>query len=224
MHLFRIRKFNGFALSTFLCAAFICASGYGQNQPASSPEDQALQQQLQENFGTIMQNMMAKGIDPRQFFQKLQEGADPAEIQQQLVDQGIIDQKTLTQMQSTMQKLTNNTIRQQLEASDDEWAVLQPLIQKVMAASSAAGQQGMPMARFMTGQSPAAKKLSKAKQALAAAIKDANTTPGQFATALQAVRDARRDAGKELAAAQHELVSVLTVRQEGVLASMGIIE
>jgi hypothetical protein len=200
-----------------------------QTQNAPSADQQKMIEQMQETFQTIMQNMQAKGIDPMQFFQQIQNGADPADIQKQLVDRGIIDQATLTQMQTNMQKLTTSRIRDQLEVTDDtEWAALEPLVQHVMAAMAAVnrtgGGMGGGMAGFMTMQSPAAANLAKASRQLRAVLQDPTTPAQQVASLLQTYRDARTRVQDELTAARIELSSVLTVRQEATLSAMGLLD
>jgi hypothetical protein len=218
--------FNHVTTTVFVAAMLACRLGYSQQQPNVSDDRQALMDQMRENGLKIMQNMQAKGIDPGQFFQQMQGGGDPADIARKMVEQGIIDQQTLDQMQTTMQKLSLLSIKDRLQATDAEWAVLEPLLQKVEAASGVVTRpgMGMMMGGFIASKSPAVLDLSKAKQALAAATKDPNTTAEQFAAALKAVRDARDKALGELEEARQALVGVLSVRQEGILASMGIIE
>jgi len=208
-----------------LLALTVVNSARGQQQTDPSPEQQQLEDQMRQNFQTMMQNMQAKGIDPGTFFQQMRQGVDMADIQKQMVDQGIIDAQTAAQMQATMQKLTTLRLRDQLQCSDAEWAVMDPLIQKVIAASNAVGSGGGRMGGFVSSTpSPAAADLSKAKRALHAAIADANTTPDQFASLLKDLRDARDKAKDELEAARRDLVGVLNVRQEAALTQMGVLE
>jgi len=212
------------ALVIFASILFTSVQAFAQNQPAPSPDQQAMIQQMQQMGQTIMQNMQAKGMDPQQLFQEIQNGTDPADIQQELIDKGIIDQATVTQMQANVQKLAFSQIRTQLNiTSDDEWAALEPMILKVLAATGAV-DRASPLAGLITSQSAAAADLAKATRALRAAIKDPTTSGDQFATLLQAYRDARNAARGELKAARSELISVLTVRQEGVLTALGLLE
>jgi hypothetical protein len=199
-----------------------------QTQNGPSADEQAIRTQLQEAFQTIMQNMQAKGIDPMQFFQQMQNGADPADIQKQLVDRGIIDQETLTKMQTNMQKLVTGRIRDQLDVTDSEWEALAPLVQNVMADMAAVnrtgGGMGGAMAGFMTTQSPAAANLAKASRELRAALQDPTVPAQEVASLLRTYRDARSKVQDELAAARIELSSVLTLRQEATLSALGLLE
>ncbi|MGA2231703.1 MAG: hypothetical protein ABSH22_12460 [Tepidisphaeraceae bacterium] len=195
-----------------------------QNQAGPSPEQQAMIQQMQQSFQMIMQNMQAKGMDPQQLFQEMQNGADPADIQQELIDKGILDQATFMQMQANVQKFAYSQIRTQLNiTSDDEWAALEPMIQKVLESIGAVDRTS-PLAGVIISKSASAADLAKATRDLRAAIKDPNTSGDQFATLLKAYRDARDAARAELNQARSELTSVLTVRQEGVLTTLGVLE
>ena len=206
----------------------LSTSARAQAQTAPSADEQAMRDQLRQSFETIMQNMQAKGIDPGQFFQQIQNGADPADIQKQLVDRGIIDQDTLTKMQSNMLKLTTSRIRDQLDVTDSEWEALAPLVQNVMADMAAVnrtgGGMGGGMAAFMTQQSPAAANLAKASRDLRAALQDPTVPAQQVASLLRTYRDARSKVQDELAAARIELSSVLTLRQEATLSALGLLE
>lgn len=216
--------FKRLTASLLLSIAILSASARAQTQVGPSADQQAMMGQMQQTFQKIMQNMQAKGIDPQQFFQQIQNGADPADIQKQLIDRGIIDQQTMTQMQTNMQKLATRRIRDQLEVSDSDWAALEPLILKVMAASGAVNRTGGGMGGFMTVQSTAGANLAKASRDLRAAIADPTTPPERVGALLIAYRDARSRVQDELVAARKELTSVLTVRQEGILSSLGILE
>jgi len=218
-----------FTALTLLLLSILSSTLHAQAQ-APTDDQQAAQDQMRTMFQTMMQNMQDKGIDPRTFFQQMQSGADPADIQKQLIDQGIIDQKMIDQMQSTMQSLQASTIKAQLNPTDDEWKTLWPLIQKVLTASAAingtraggGGMMGGGMG-FMTAQ-PANSDLAKATRALRQALKDPTTSAEQFTAVLSDYRSERAKAQATLNAARQDLTSVLTVRQEAILATMGILE
>ena len=120
-------------------------------------------------------------------------------------------------------------MKERLGATDDEWKVLQPRIEKVSNArraadsssgrvgSSGRGPGGGDSNRSSEPQSP----LSKAAQDLRTATENKDTPPAEVTAKLAAFREARARAEAELAAAQKELVEVLTPRQEAILVSMG---
>jgi hypothetical protein len=214
--------FLNLALTTLL----FTSSVFAQDQSNSANDPQAAAQQMRQ---TIIQNMMAKGIDPQEFFgqirQQIQDGTfDPAELQQTMIDKGIIDRQMAEQMQTTMQSATMSRIREQVAASDAEWKVLQPKIQKVLVLLAAAAPpgQGAGMSMMMgagVGVSPVA----KATKDLRAALKDPHTSEEAFGARLRAWREAHEKAKTDLATAQKDLTDVLTVRQEAVLMQMGLI-
>ncbi len=225
----------GVALSVALTVAAVPAVG----QTAPPSDDDALASQVQDTFRQIIQNMIAKGIDPRQFFTQMQSGTDPADIAKQMVDQGLIDPQSLTQLQTNTQKLSTGRIRARLEATDAEWAVLEPMIRKVMTAQAALQRAGGSMtgggggggamrSGLMSGfgavQTPAGIDLSRAVRTLRTALQSKHASPDEITAALAALRDARDRAAAELAAAQKDLTSAVTTRQEGVLTSLGILE
>ena len=136
----------------------------------------------------------------------------------------------------------NARIKEQLKATDEEWAVLQPLIEKVQnkqrdAMTSrgfggffggrggggpggdrgAGGGGGGGGDRGDRGGSPEA-------QALRTAIESDSTSAEDLKAKLAAVREARKKAAAELEAARADLAKVLSVRQEAVLVSMGVLD
>jgi hypothetical protein len=212
-----------------LAVVGLAASARAQAQDQAAMDDQAaMREAMQPMFQTIMQNMNDKGIDPRTFFQQMQNG-DPAEMQKQLVAQGLIDQKTIDQVTYNVQTIQSKSLKRQLGATDEQWTTLWPLIQKVMKASATAngsrGQMGgMGMGGFMTSMPAAGNEVSRTRKALDSAIKDPGTGAAEFAAVLKDYRAARAQAQADLDAAKQELVSALTTRQEGVLTTLGIIE
>jgi hypothetical protein len=215
------------AASMLLLVAILSASARAQEQQGPSDDQMAMMQAMQPLFQTMMQNMAAKGIDPGQFFQQMQNGVDPAEIQKQLIDQGLIDQKTLDQVQANVQGIMSNSIKRRLEATDEEWKTLWPLIQKVMTASAAvSGGRGGPgmMGGGLISPPSTPTDLTKATRALRDVLKDPGNGAGRVAAALKDYRDARAKAAVQLEAARQDLIATLTVRQEATLADIGILE
>ncbi|MEO8353968.1 MAG: hypothetical protein ABI680_19745 [Chthoniobacteraceae bacterium] len=135
-------------------------------------------------------------------------------------------------------KRMNERLKESLKASDDEWAVIQPLIEKVQTTQREAmgggrggfggrGRgQGGPGGRGGNGgggdrpETPGA----VANTALREAVESDSTTPEELKAKIAAVREVRKKAEAELTAARAELVKVLSVRQEAALVSMGILE
>lgn len=134
-------------------------------------------------------------------------------------------------------------LREQLGANAEEWAVLQPRIEKVLDAQQAAqqlaaspfGRMGVgaragrggaagPGAGGPAGFGGAAPQQPAQLQALNAALENDSATPEQIQQALTAYREARQKAQADLEAARKELADILSARQEAVLVLAGIIE
>lgn len=116
-------------------------------------------------------------------------------------------------------------LKTELGVSDDEWKVLQPRIEKVSALrragdSGRGGFGGRGGDRSSEQQSPVA----KAADDLRNVIKNKEAPAAEVTAKLAALRDARTKAKAELAAAQKELVEVLTPKQEAVLVARGTLE
>ena len=135
-----------------------------------------------------------------------------------------------------------NDIKDQLAATAEEWTVIQPKLDKVLTEQFAgfAGRMGA-FGRGGTrggnnnnnnaadrtnrparpgGDSPVA----KAANDLRDAVEKKDTPQEEIATKLKALRDARAKAKADLEAAQKDLQSVLTPRQEAVLVSNSVLD
>lgn len=129
-------------------------------------------------------------------------------------------------------------MREQLGASQEEWKVLQPRIEKVQqlqrqvrggfrAFGRRMGRRGR---RPGEGQRPegAAEReqteVEKKTEALRNLLEDEASGAGAIKAALGALRKARQKAQQELVAARKQLRGVVTVRQEAQLVLMGMLE
>ena len=129
-------------------------------------------------------------------------------------------------------------IKTSLKVTDDEWGILQPLIEKVTAKQRDAmsgrfggfggrggGGPGGDRGGNAGGGAPGGDRPGAAEsQALREALEKDNTSAADIAAKLNAVREQRKKAATELAAARADLQKVVTARQEAVLFSMGILE
>lgn len=130
-------------------------------------------------------------------------GFDPAQFQQHMLEQ----------------------IRQSLSmTNDEEWTTIQPLVQKVMDARREVGfvggmgfGPGGPGGRGRPGA-----QASSEQQALQKAIDDGAPVP-QIKAALAKCRAARIDKQAKLAAAQTNLKSILSVKQEAQAVLLGLL-
>jgi hypothetical protein len=148
----------------------------------------------------------------------------------------------------------NDRLKAALKASDDEWAVIQPLLEKVQTA-----QRATMMGRFggfggrrraggggpggdtaaaspaVTGTAGGANPAgdggrrfgppsSPEAEALHTALQSDSTSNEEIQSKLQALRDARKKAQSDLEQARENLKKVLTLRQEATFVEMGVLE
>jgi len=120
-----------------------------------------------------------------------------------------------------------NNIKEQLKATDDEWKVLQPKIEKVMTAQRDARGGFGGFGRRPGGgggDNQPTTEVGKASADLRAALENGDTPADTLAKKLATLREAREKARAEVQAAQKELKEVLTQRQEAVLVTNGMLE
>jgi hypothetical protein len=128
-----------------------------------------------------------------------------------------------------------NNIKERLGATDDEWKVLQPKIEKVMTAQRESRVGGFGFGGGGGGrrgggnngggdQQQPTTAVGIAQQDLNKALESKDTPADDLAKKLAALRDAREKARSSTQAAQKELKEVLTARQEAVLVTMGMLE
>lgn len=126
-------------------------------------------------------------------------------------------------------------MQEQLGATADEMQVITPKLEKVMTAQreAMASRMGMFGGRGGRGgrggdrggagnqpETPAAKAASE----LRTTLENPNAPAEEINAKLAALREARAKARADLEAAQKDLVSVLTPRQEAVMVSMGMVD
>ena len=135
-------------------------------------------------------------------------------------------------------------VKTSLKVTNDEWTVLQPLIEKVTTKQRDAmagrfggfggrgggpggdrgGAPGGTSGGAPGGERGADRPGAAESQALRDALEKDSTSAEDLKAKLNAIRETRKKATAELAAAREELKKVVTVRQEAVLFSMGILE
>lgn len=133
----------------------------------------------------------------------------------------------------------NERLKAALKVTDDEWSVIQPLLEKVQIKLRESGQgrfgfggrrgpggQGgpggsgggdQPATRFPRTGAPDA-------DALITVLEDESTSPDTIKAKLQVLRDARKKATVELEQAREDLRKVLTLRQEAAFVLLGFLE
>ena len=217
------------AFALALTAATLALAQADPNQPA--PDPQAIIQQLRDNMNNA-------GVTPRdliqQVGQQMRDGTfDPQAFGQQLQQQGIINQgmlDQLSQMRNQAQNLSQQrqmtTLQQQLNASDDEWTVLGPRIQRILDLTSDLGQpNGNVAQRTVAGVAQANPgPVAKALAELKAALQDDNAPESDVVAKLMAYREARQRVTAELSSARQDLLAVVTLRQEAILLNLAILD
>ena len=128
-------------------------------------------------------------------------------------------------------------MKESLKVTDVEWSVLQPLIEKVTNAQRNAsggfggfggrdrgGDRGGGGGDSNRGGGTSDRPGSAERAALRTALESDSTSADDLKAKLNAVREVRKKAAAELATAREDLKKVVTVRQEAVLVSMGLLE
>lgn len=124
------------------------------------------------------------------------------------------------------QRMLEQTRKDLSVTNDDEWAAIQPLVQKVMEARREArgggpGMFGPPGGPGGRGGTSA--QASSEQQALQKAI-DADAPVPQIKDALAKCRAAHQDKQAKLEAAQKNLKNVLSVKQEAEAVLLGLLQ
>ncbi len=123
-------------------------------------------------------------------------------------------------------------MKETLEASDEEWKILQPRVEKVLTLSrEARGMGGMAgMAGFGRRGRPQAgesareqTQVEKCQEEVRTVLENKEAKPEEIKQKLTALRKAKEKAKQDLAKAQQELREVLTLRQEARLVLMGLL-
>lgn len=149
------------------------------------------------------------------------------------------------EMQRQIRQTRNDAIKEALSATDEEWAVLGPRIEKINSLNADAntgisgmmtmfgrnrggrgggggrgGLGGINIQALMGGSNSMAQKMAD----LAAAVDNPAMPESEIRSRLAAVRAEREKVRAELAQARAELVQFLTQRQEAVLFQMGVLD
>lgn len=125
-----------------------------------------------------------------------------------------------------MRQRMMNRIKEQLGASDQEWQVLEPRIEKVQTLRREAegGRMFMRRRGGNEDEQQPQSDLAKATQALQQTLENENATAEQIKAKLTALREAREKAKQQYEKASAELRELLTQRQEAQLVLMGILD
>jgi hypothetical protein len=136
----------------------------------------------------------------------------------------------------------SDRLREQLGATEDEWKILQPRIEKVTQLQrQGRGGFGMMRGMFGRGRGPGGRggddrerregeqerersDVEQKTEALRSLLEDENSSASSIKAALEALRQARAKSQEELATARKELRQVCSMKQEAQLVLMGILD
>lgn len=137
-------------------------------------------------------------------------GANPAQMQQM--------------MQQQVRKTTLTTLQTALGCSDQEWEVLKPKIQKILALQLAISPgSGMRLPQAEADTPSTATTLSQRSQEFQKLMNQAEVKDAEVSVALNLLRDARAKAKADLTQSCKELTALLTQHQEAVLFQKGVL-
>ncbi|MEI7957971.1 MAG: hypothetical protein WCI40_02590 [Verrucomicrobiota bacterium] len=127
----------------------------------------------------------------------------------------------------------NEFLKTSLKVSDDEWSIIQPLLEKVQSKQREAltgrfGMMGGGRRGGDRGGQPASNRPERPanpeSDALKSTLESESASPAEIKAKLEALRAAHKKAAAELDQAREELRKVLTQRQEATLVMVGILE
>jgi len=125
----------------------------------------------------------------------------------------------------------NDRLKAALKVADDEWPVIEPLLERVETAQRATmlgriSSSSLTRHTHGIGDTGASNRSSGSPEAdaLRMALESDGTSTDEIKARLQALRDAHNRANANLAQAREDLKKVLTVRQEATLVEMGLLE
>jgi hypothetical protein len=141
-----------------------------------------------------------------------------------------MDPEQMKKMMEDFRKQAETRLKESLGATDDEWKVLQLKIEKVTNLSSqlraGTGMRGVVvMGAWGAGPGPDQQSdLAKKAEALRNILKNKDAKIEDIQAALKDYREAKAKVKEDLEKAQKELKEILTVKQEAVLVSAGMLE
>lgn len=121
-----------------------------------------------------------------------------------------------------------NGIKEQMGATEDEWKVIQPKLEKVMTAQRESRFAGFGGGRGGRGGEGNAEQpqsaVAKASAELRSTLANKEATADDILAKLKTLREAKEKAHADLVAAQKELKEVLSQRQEASLVLSGTLD
>lgn len=140
------------------------------------------------------------------------------------------------QQPEQMQNMVSQSLKQKLGSTDEEWAVIGPKLLKVISLVSSqssgfqmrsligrSGNQGNMQARG-TDNRASTSAGDKTVEELQTLLASEDTTTTQIKNKISEVRKEKEQARQDLVKAQKELRELLTLKQEAILISVGLLE
>lgn len=200
---------------------FVSVSGQ-TTRPAEDPIDR-IAERLKERGINLDPNQIDRA---RNVMNDLRDGVEPDPEQ---------IGKIFADIRKQMESRGRDRLKEMLGASDEEWKILGPRVEKVRTLSAilnanVAGVGMMPFAgaglRMMSSAGVDDQQLDipKKAQILQEALENKAASPAEVATALKAYRAARAKGKEDLAKARKELRELLTVKQEAQLVTMDLLD
>jgi Spy/CpxP family protein refolding chaperone len=125
-------------------------------------------------------------------------------------------------------RVSLDEVKKKIDATDEEWKVLGPKLQKVIAArqvvASDGSSGGFPGIGGFGGPPQGTNIITQAQADFKAVLDDPKHTKEELKEKAEAVRKARKQARSELDTAQKELGDLITKDQEEILVGLGFIE
>jgi len=187
----------------------------------------------------VGQNMQNNGVTVQDLIQQARDGTLN---QQSLIDQGIVSQDMIDNVRNQVQTIQQQrgqgrggamngmTLQQYLGASDDEWAILYPKIQRVTTLSDELARGFISNNRRMTaavnvqGQGAAQDRCAAALAELDTLLANADAPAKEITDKLAALRQVKERVKAELHSAEADLIGLVTLRQEAILLTLAYIE
>jgi hypothetical protein len=177
----------------------------------------------------MLQNAQALGLNDAtlsaEFEREMANGTDPGELYQRLlVDRGLISPEQLNQVFGIMGNVAIATVRKQLASSDEEWAIVEIKLKRVVVAMADADPDGFGrLTGRLLGGMKAQSPMEKARRDLREAVANPNTAEQRFHIILDTWHREHAKAKAELATAREDLTRILTLRQEAILLNIGVL-
>ena len=230
------------AVICLLLALAVSTRAAAQVGGGSAPTDAAPKidtQKYEDQAKALMEQMKKPDFDFEQFRQQMRDLAqqfqeetkdlDPQQVEQlrsQMMErlQPMIQQNMPMIIQRMRQGMMD-TLKKELECTDEEFAALRPAFQAVVDAQQALGiANGRGPRGFGGAQAGQPSALAKTKQELHDTLANPRASPSDIKFKLEAYRLEKERATQELALARNNLRALLTVRQESILVNNGILE